>query len=70
MAKYLYPNGKAQLVSERLPLRGSPPEMGFHQTILNAYKEVEADGKMRGPYGRQKDFIKQVHEDAIARETR
>lgn len=46
----------------RIPLDGSPPEMSFHQTVLNAYRQVESDGKFQGPY--PKGMAKRVHETA------
>lgn len=68
MPKWVYRNGKAELVSERLPLRGTPVEatMGFHETVLNAYRQVEADGKWQGPY--PKGFVKRLHETARDRQ--
>jgi hypothetical protein len=75
VAIYVYrPTGdggvKAQEVAVRPKLRGTPPEAtkGFHQTILDAYKEVEANGEWRGPY--PKGYVKRVHEEAMVRDER
>lgn len=72
MPKFVYRNIggaiKAVQVSDRPPMRGTPVEatQDFHQTVLNAYRQVEADGKWRGPY--PKGFVKRVHETALERD--
>lgn len=71
MPRYVYReiNGTINPVEvSGVPLRGVPPEatMGFHEQVLKAYAEVEADGQYRGPW--PKGFVKRVHEEALERQ--
>ena len=70
MARYVYVpdengNPKPHLASARRPLKGTPPEatMGFQETILNAYKEVESKGGY-WPSSFSKSLTKRAHETA------
>lgn len=73
MARYRYVqdaegNVKSVLVKDRLPMRGTPDclTMGFHEMVLNAYKESEGSGKFRDPEFSATQ-IKDIHKHAIAR---
>ena len=74
MPRYVYRqdnatgNVNAVLISARVPYEGTPVEAttDFQQTVLNAYRDIEADGKLKGGYS--KNIIKQVHETALERD--